>query len=327
MYGYDLVIAGGISIMDDFLLKFYPGVHRSKFSSTEDIYCKYNNHELQLFTSSLYLAAVLATFFANMVSRKYGRRATMLMAGIFFIVGTVLGTSAQNLVMLIMGRAVLGCGVGFANQAVPVYLSEIAPPSLRGGLNLLFVVYALVGELAGNIINYLVQKINQPWGWRLSLGCAGVPALILTICSLLVVETPSSLLERGHFEQTKKVLRRIRGREDVDAEFEDLFQASKEAQGKRNSFRELFSRSNRPQLVVACALPFFQQVAGNDAILFYGPFLFKTAGFGDSAALYSSVMTGATGFVACCAAVFIVDVVGRRRLLLLGSIFMCAPLV
>ena len=157
----------------------------------------------------------------------------MLMAGIFFIVGTVLGTSAQNLVMLIMGRAVLGCGVGFANQvkiwvqesnscsfqlngamasdlidgkclfsqAVPVYLSEIAPPSLRGGLNLLFVVYALVGELAGNIINYLVQKINQPWGWRLSLGCAGVPALILTICSLLVVETPSSLLERGHFEQ------------------------------------------------------------------------------------------------------------------------------
>ena len=104
--------------MPDFLKKFFPVVYR-KTQMKEEIdsnYCKYDNQGLQLFTSSLYLAGLTATFFASYTTRRLGRRLTMLIAGVFFIIGTVLNATAENLTMLILGRISLGCGVGFANQ-------------------------------------------------------------------------------------------------------------------------------------------------------------------------------------------------------------------
>lgn len=103
--------------MADFLKKFFPTVYkRQQVPGLESNYCKYDNQYLQLFTSSLYLAALMASFFASYTTRRLGRKMTMLVAGIFFCVGTVLNAAAQNLVMLIIGRLLLGCGVGFGNQ-------------------------------------------------------------------------------------------------------------------------------------------------------------------------------------------------------------------
>jgi MFS family permease len=102
--------------MDDFLGKFFPAVLRKKQEDKESNYCKYDNQGLQLFTSSLYLAGLTATFFASYTTRRLGRRLTMLVAGVFFIVGVIFNGAAQNLAMLIVGRILLGCGVGFANQ-------------------------------------------------------------------------------------------------------------------------------------------------------------------------------------------------------------------
>lgn len=103
--------------MSHFLKKFFPVVYRKSLDPTIDSnYCKYDNQGLQLFTSSLYLAGLIATFFASYTTRRLGRKPTMLIAGIFFIVGVVLNTAAQDLAMLIIGRILLGCGVGFANQ-------------------------------------------------------------------------------------------------------------------------------------------------------------------------------------------------------------------
>lgn len=103
--------------MPDFLRKFFPVVYRKTEDTTNNsYYCQYDNQGLQLFTSSLYLAGLIATFFASYTTRRFGRRPTMLIAGIFFIVGVVFNTAAQDLAMLIIGRILLGCGVGFANQ-------------------------------------------------------------------------------------------------------------------------------------------------------------------------------------------------------------------
>lgn len=329
MYGYDLVIAGGISIMDDFLVKFYPHIYVHKKIAKEDNYCRYSNQVFQLFSSSLYLAALIATFFASVVSKKFGRKAAMLCAGIFFITGTIIGTSAQNLAMIIAGRVLLGCGLGFANQAIPVYLSEIAPPHMRGGLNILFAVYLTIGILSGNIVNYFAAKVH-PWGWRLSLGMAGIPALLLTVCSAVIVETPSSLIERGKHAQAREVLCKIRGSADVSEEFGELLDAASSTAKLESweAYKDLFcERKHRGEMVIACLIPFFQQVAGNDAIMFYGTFLFKLAGFGDQASLSSAIITGATAFLASCASIFFVDKVGRQRLLLFGCVLMASSLV
>eukprot|EP00250_Pteridium_aquilinum_P020700 c24911_g2_i1 orf=332-1915(-) len=317
MFGYDVGISGGVTSMDDFLAKFFPQVlrNKNKSTSTGDSYCQYNNQNLQLFTSSLYLAALIATFFASVVTRRYGRKATMLIAGLFFDLGVILNAAAQDLPMLIVGRILLGCGVGFANQGVPLFLSEVAPTHLRGGLNILFQLNVTIGILFANLINYGTLRL-RPWGWRLSLGIAGIPALCLTIGSLVIVETPNSLVERGQMEKAKGILKKIRGTDNINAEFEDLVEASHIAHQVKHPFRNLLQRRNRPQLVITCALQIFQQFTGINAIMFYAPVLFQTLGFKNDASLYSAVITGAVNVLSTLVSVYSVDKVGRRVLLL-----------
>ncbi|XP_021907016.1 sugar transport protein 13 [Carica papaya] len=324
MFGYDVGVSGGVTSMPDFLKKFFPVVyHRTKQDAELDSnYCKYDNQGLQLFTSSLYLAGLTATFFASYTTRMFGRRPSMLIAGFFFIVGVVLNAAAQDLAMLIIGRILLGCGVGFANQAVPLFLSEIAPTRIRGGLNILFQLNVTIGILFANLVNYGTAKIEGGWGWRVSLGLAGIPAVLLTLGALLVVETPNSLIERGLLDEGKAVLRKIRGTEKIEPEFLELVEASRAAKQVKHPFRNLLKRRNRPQLVIAVALQIFQQLTGINAIMFYAPVLFDTLGFHSDAALYSAVITGAVNVLSTVVSIYSVDKVGRRMLLLEAGVQM-----
>ncbi|XP_061992136.1 sugar transport protein 13-like [Rosa rugosa] len=323
MFGYDVGVSGGVTSMDPFLKKFFPVVYRNKQNPNIDSnYCKYDNQGLQLFTSSLYLAGLTSTFVASYTTRNFGRRPSMLIAGCFFIVGTILNAAAQDLAMLIIGRISLGCGVGFANQAVPLFLSEIAPTRIRGGLNILFQLNITIGILFANLVNYGTNKISGGWGWRLSLGLAGLPAGLLTLGALFVVETPNSLVERGLLEEGKSVLRRIRGIDNVEPEFLELVEASRVAKEVKHPFRNLLKRRNRPQLVIAIALQIFQQLTGINAIMFYAPVLFDTLGFGSDAALYSAVITGAVNVLSTVVSIYSVDKVGRRMLLLEAGVQM-----
>ncbi|KAG8038400.1 hypothetical protein GUJ93_ZPchr0354g33711 [Zizania palustris] len=321
MFGYDVGISGGVTSMDDFLREFFPTVLKKKHEDKESNYCKYDNQGLQLFTSSLYLAGLTATFFASYTTRRLGRRLTMLIAGVFFIVGVIFNGAAQNLTMLIIGRILLGCGVGFANQAVPLFLSEIAPTRIRGGLNILFQLNVTIGILFANLVNYGTAKIH-PWGWRLSLSLAGIPAGLLTLGALFVVDTPNSLIERGRLEDGKAVLKKIRGTDNVEPEFNEIVAASRVAQEVKHPFRNLLQRRNRPQLVIAVLLQIFQQFAGINAIMFYAPVLFNTLGFQSDASLYSAVITGAVNLLATLVSVYSVDRVGRRMLLLEAGVQM-----
>ncbi|EFJ31597.1 hypothetical protein SELMODRAFT_168853 [Selaginella moellendorffii] len=186
MFGYDVGISSGVTSMDDFLGKFFPSVLQRKLQlvGKEGNYCKYDDQGVQAFTSSLYLTGLVATFAASYTTQRFGRKPTMVIAGLFFIAGAVFNAAAENLAMLIIGRILLGCGVGFANQAVPLYLSEITPTCYWGGLNILFQLNVTVGILIAN----LVAKLH-PWSWRLSLGLAGIPAVLLTVGSLCLCET------------------------------------------------------------------------------------------------------------------------------------------
>ncbi|KGN57000.1 sugar transport protein 13 [Cucumis sativus] len=324
MFGYDVGVSGGVTSMPDFLKKFFPVVYRKTQlkEESDSNYCKYDNQGLQLFTSSLYLAGLTATFFASYTTRKLGRKLTMLIAGVFFIIGTVLNTTAENLMMLIVGRISLGCGVGFANQAVPLFLSEIAPTRIRGGLNILFQLNVTIGILFANLVNYFTAKIEGGWGWRLSLGLAGIPAGLLTLGALMVVDTPNSLIERGRMEEGKAVLKKIRGTDNVEAEFLELVEASRVAREIKHPFRNLLKRRNRPQLIIAVALQIFQQFTGINAIMFYAPVLFNTLGFKSSASLYSAVITGAVNVASTVISIYSVDKVGRRMLLLEAGVQM-----
>ncbi|CAN4092080.1 unnamed protein product [Withania somnifera] len=321
IFGYDIGISGGVTSMDTFLNKFFPSVlAKEKADKSINQYCKFDSQTLTMFTSSLYLAALCSSLVASTVTRKLGRRLSMLFGGVLFCVGALINGLAKNVAMLIVGRILLGFGIGFANQSVPLYLSEMAPYKYRGALNIGFQLSITIGILVANVLNFFFAKIY--WGWRLSLGGAMVPALIITVGSLLLPETPNSMIERGNNEEAKTKLRRIRGIDDVDEEFNDLIAASEASRKVEHPWRNLLQKKYRPHLTMAIAIPVFQQLTGINVIMFYAPVLFKTIGFAADASLMSAVITGIVNVVATMVSIYYVDKLGRRFLFLEGGIQM-----
>ena len=208
----------------------------------------------------------------------------------------------------------------FVLKAVPLYLSEIAPTHLRGGLNMMFQVATTFGIFIANMINFGTQKLN--WGWRLSLGLAAVPALLMTVGGILLPETPNSLIEQGKKEKGREILEKLRGTKDVDAEFEDMVDASELSNLIKNPFRNILEKRNRPELVMAICMPMFQILTGINSILFYAPVLFQSMGFGGNASLYASALTGAVLASSTFISIATVDKLGRRVLLISGGIQM-----
>ncbi|XP_027921369.1 sugar transport protein 14 isoform X1 [Vigna unguiculata] len=317
LFGYDLGVSGGVTSMDDFLKEFFPKVYRRKnMHLNETDYCKYDDQVLTLFTSSLYISALVMTFFASPLTRSKGRRASIIVGAVSFLIGAILNAAAKNIAMLIIGRVFLGGGIGFGNQAVPLYLSEMAPAKNRGAVNQLFQFTTCAGILVANLVNYITNKIH-PHGWRISLGLAGVPAVLMLIGGLMCAETPNSLVEQGRLEEARKVLEKVRGTKNVDAEFEDLKEASEEARAVKSPFKTLLKRKYRPQLIIgALGIPAFQQLTGNNSILFYAPVIFQSLGFGANAALFSSFITNGALLVATVISMFMVDKFGRRKFFL-----------
>ncbi|KAK4439251.1 Sugar carrier protein C [Sesamum alatum] len=329
IFGYDIGISGGVMSMESFLKKFFPSVYRKQKAdvSTTQFYCLFDSVTLQLFTSSLYLAAFFSSFAASTVSTKLGRKFSMLLGGVLFCAGALLNGFSQAVWMLIVGRLFLGFGIGFANHSVPLYLSEIAPYKYRGAFNIGFQLSITIGILVANVLNYCFAKMKGGWGWRLSLGGAVVPALIIALGSLLLPETPNSLIERGKKNDARVTLQRIRGVLNVDQEFHMLVSASEASRRVEHPWQNLLHRDYKPHLAMAIAIPFFQQLAGINAIMFYAPILFKTIGFEADASLISAVVTGGVNVLATAVSIYGVDKWGRRFLFLEGGIQMLICLI
>lgn len=204
-------------------------------------------------------------------------------------------------------------------QSVPVYLSEMAPAQIRGALNIGFQIAITVGILIANFVNYGTAEIEGGWGWRVSLALAGVPAVLMTVGSVFLPDTPNSIIERGHHEEARRMLQKVRGTEDVDQEFQDLVAASEAAKKVENPWRNILLPRYKPQLAICSLVPFFQQLTGINVIMFYAPVLFKTLGFGDKASLMSAAITGVINVLATFVSVFTVDKFGRRALFLEGG--------
>ncbi|XP_062101270.1 sugar transport protein 5 [Humulus lupulus] len=325
IFGYDIGISGGVTTMGPFLKKFFPSVQRNAAEAKTNMYCVYDSQALTAFTSSLYIAGLAASLVASRLTATLGRRNSMVFGGCTFFIGAAINGGAANIAMLILGRILLGFGVGFTNQAAPVYLSEVAPPKWRGAFNTGFQFFIGIGVVASNCINYGTAHHN--WGWRLSLGLAMVPSAIMTTGALMISDTPSSLVERGKLPEAKLSLLKARGKDsDVEAELAELVKCSEIAKAAgRAPFLTILERQYRPHLVMAIGIPFFQQVTGINIIAFYAPVLFKSVGFGSDSALIAAIILGLVNLGSILVSSFVVDRYGRRFLFIVGGIqmFVC----
>ncbi|KAK8957993.1 Hexose carrier protein HEX6 [Platanthera zijinensis] len=333
LFGYEHGVSGGVISMESFLKEFYPGVYEEmKEDGKTNNYCKFNSQLLTLFTSSLYISGLFASLFASHATTRFGRRFSMRVGGVFVFAGAIIGGAAINFYMLIFSRILLGFGVGFTNQSISLYLSEMAPAKYRGAIFNFHDICLTGAILSANLVNYGSQKIPAGWGWRISLGVAALPAAFLAVGSLFIPETPTSLIQRGFdVHQVSRLLQRIRGTADVGEELDQLIVAATDAPTSVTTglrpLRRITGRKYRPQLVMSLALPIFQQLVGINMVGFYAPVMFRTVGMKESASLLSAVVMRVTATATNLVATPLVDMVGRRVFFLVGGLELFLSLV
>ena len=267
--------------------------------------------------SALY-GTVVGSLIGGWPTDRFGRKATLLWIGVLYLVGAIGSAVANNLSLFIAARFIGGLGIGISTVAAPLYISEIAPPRLRGRLAGMFQFNIVFGILVAFVSNALLAGIGEN-AWRWMLGVAAFPSLLYAVMTLGIPESPRWLLSRkGDREAGIDVLRRIQP-EASDAEIQALANeiiAASNIEGKTGGFWT--SRLRKP-ILLAILIAFFNQLSGINAILYFAPRIFELTGLGAKAALLQSVGIGLTNLVFTFAGLWLIDRLGRRTLLYIGS--------
>jgi sugar porter (SP) family MFS transporter len=265
--------------------------------------------------SALY-GTVLGALFGGYPTDRFGRRVTLLLIGLLYLVGAVGSALAGDVTSFIVARMLGGLGIGISTVAAPLYISEIAPPARRGRLAGLFQFNIVFGILVAYLSNALLAGTGES-AWRWMLGVAAIPAAIYTLLCLGLPESPRWLAaRRGDLAAARGVLQRIRPQAssgDIDAELTAI-SAAAPAGGER-----FWSWRLRRPILLAFLIAFFNQLSGINAILYFAPRIFELTGLGAQAALLQSIGIGVTNLVFTFVGLWLIDRLGRRPLLFIGS--------
>jgi len=272
---------------------------------------------------ALLLGAALGSAVAGRISDAVGRKRLIIAAGVIFTGGALLAALAPDVGVLIAARFILGLAVGSAALAVPIYLAEIAPTDVRGAIASLNQLMIVTGILVAFIVNAILAPSEN---WRLMLGLAAVPSVILLIGMIFMPETPRYLVHSGEEEEARDVLEDLPGDERPQERIEEIREVDQEETdgGVRALFREKWVR---PALIVAIGLSVFQQLVGINTIIYYAPTTLTNVGFGKTSAIYANLIIGVINVGMTVIAIRIIDRVGRKPMLLAGVCGMVASLL
>ncbi|KAI9270618.1 hypothetical protein BDA99DRAFT_433894 [Phascolomyces articulosus] len=250
----------------------------------------------------------------------------VLLASIVFIVGSLVLAAAQSYGTLVVGRLIVGLGVGIASMIIPVYISEVAPKSFRGQLSTINVLMITFGQVIAYVVNIIFS--NVPHGWRHMFAVAAIPALAQSIP--FVPESPRYMIATGQNEGARAVLRKIYHGSTTDEFIEqevDMIEQSIKLSSS-GSFKELFSSENLRPLLIACLLQAAQQLCGFNTAMYYAATIMQMAGFrdhGDSTSV--AIIVALTNMIFTGVAIKLIDRVGRRRILISTMFTMIVGLI
>ena len=267
--------------------------------------------------SALY-GTVLGSLIGGWPTDRFGRKPTLLFIGILYIVGAIGSALANDPFVFIAARVIGGLGIGISTVAAPLYISEIAPPKYRGRLAGMFQFNIVFGILMAFLSNALLAGIGDN-AWRWMLGVAAFPSLAYAALCLGLPESPRWLLgKKNDREAGMKVLRLIEP-EASEAQIEIDADAILAASAQKISKGRFWTRQLRTPIVLAFLIAFFNQLSGINAILYFAPRIFELTGLAAKAALLQSVGIGVTNLIFTFVGLWLIDRLGRRTLLFIGS--------
>ncbi len=297
LFGFDIAVINGaiIFIRDQFRL---------------------SELQTEIAASSLLAGCVLGASVGGVLSDRFGRRRTLVFSALLFAVSSIGAALPRNLTEFTIARFIGGIAIGVASLLAPLYIAEVSPPRIRGrlvGLNQMTIV---TGILMAYTVNWLLAGIG-PSGWRWMFAAAAIPSVLFFVALLFVPESPRWLTEFGRSEEALVTLRRVSGSQMAQAQLKQIKEAIAQEGG---SLRELLRPGLRTALIIGIVLAVLQQITGINTVLFYGSIIFKDhASSGQSSALFANVFVGAVNFVSTIVALWIIDKVGRRALLMFSA--------
>jgi sugar porter (SP) family MFS transporter len=300
LFGYDTgVIAGA-------LLFITPDFDLSSFESG-------------LVVAAVPIGAVLGAGLAGRLSDAYGRRLLILISSIVFVVGSLVCAAAPGTEVLVIARTILGVAIGLASATAPVYISEVAPPDIRGRLVTFFQLAVTVGIVVAYIVGLAFDSSED---WRAMLGLGAVPAFFLFAGMLRMPQSPRWLVMAGRDFEARAVLARVRAGDPETIE-QEIVEIKGEVAAKPGTWRDLGQPLVKAALVVGIGLAILQQVTGINTVIYYAPTIVQFTGVdSSSAAILASVAVGVVNVGMTVVAIRLLDRAGRRPLLLVGTTVM-----
>ena len=299
LFGFDTVVISGAEKTIQSLWGLSPGMHGIAMGS------------------ALY-GTVVGALIGGWPADRFGRKATLLWIGVLYFIGAVGSGLATNVYMFIAARVIGGLGIGISTVAAPLFISEIAPPKQRGRLAGMFQFNIVFGILVAYVSNALLAGIGVN-AWRWMLGVAAFPSFLYALFCLGLPESPRWLLSRkGDREGGINVLQRIEpdaSQAEIEAEADEITAASS-AEGSTGLF---WTRRLHKPILLAILIAFFNQLSGINAILYFAPRIFELTGLAAKAALLQSIGIGLTNLVFTFVGLWLIDRLGRRTLLFIGS--------
>src|SRR6478735_5990547 len=261
---------------------------------------------------------VAGAVFGGFPTQKYGRKKVLIWIGILFTVSSIGSALASGPYIFSFFRFIGGLGIGISSVAAPTYVSEISTPASRGRLVAMYQFNIVFAILLAYISNYLLKGVGGSNDWRWMLGVMAIPSIIYSILVLGIPESPRWLVTKGREDEAKKVLLKL-GVSNADEEIASIKSGiqHEDIGGKHVSF---FSKKHFTILGLAFFIAFFNQFSGINFILYYAPRILERAGLAANDSLLSSIAIGSTNLVFTFVGLYLIDRVGRKTLLLIGSL-------
>jgi MFS transporter, SP family, arabinose:H+ symporter len=267
--------------------------------------------------SALY-GTVIGSLFGGWPTDHFGRKKTLLCIGVLYVLSAVGCAFANGVALFIVARVIGGIGIGISTVAAPLYISEIAPPAYRGRLAGMFQFNIVFGIVIAFASNALLAGIGEN-AWRWMLGVAAFPSIVYTVLCIPIPESPRWLIARnGDREAGRKVLQLIEP-DATPAQIEMDVDAIAAASAEKGSSGNFWTWRLRVPILLAFFIAFFNQLSGINAVLYFAPRIFEMTGLGAKAALLQSVGIGVTNLIFTFVGLWLIDRMGRRTLLYIGS--------
>ena len=313
-----------IVALGGFLLGFDSAVISGAISGIRT-YFEMSDWELGFSVGCVIFGAMAGNMVAGPLSDRFGRKKVLLATAVLFTVSAAWSATATTYVTFVVARIIGGIGIGGAILIAPIYIAEVAPPKLRGSLVSLNQLNIVIGISVAYFSNYFLKDLDGE-NWRWMLGVETIPAAIYFVALFAVPRSPRWLIQRlGLVKIAEKILIKIGGEEYARVTIDEI-QAGMNKHEHQGRFSDLFKKEMGTIMTIAIGIAFFQQITGINAIFYYAPTIFEQAGGSSDSSFLQAIVVGLTNLVFTIVAIRLIDKLGRKPLLIIGTAAMTLAL-